>query len=89
MLHYKHTMCLMSLFNAKMLLVIMDWCKIKKLNVINRPVGLVVGVGSAEDKLNQEKTMLGCFRVNLGINLLKQVRDFNCDILKENVIQFS
>ena len=31
--------------------------------MINRPVGLV---GSAEDKLNQKKTMLGCFRVNLG-----------------------
>ena len=58
----------------------------KRLNVIYRSVGLV---GSAEDKLNQKKTMLGCFRVNLGINLLKQVRDFNCDILKENVIRFS
>ena len=42
--------------------------KEKWLNVINRPVGLVVGVGSAEDKLNQKKTMLECFRVNLGIN---------------------
>ena len=37
----------------------------KRLNVINRPVGLV---GIAEDKLNQKKTMLECFRINLGIN---------------------